>query len=74
MGFTSSHSPPPLDATGSGAGGCCPRCGGSGMLRHGDQRFRTCLDCLGQGRLLAEPLRELVFRPISVSASASVAR
>jgi DnaJ-class molecular chaperone len=29
----------------------CSRCGGSGMLRLGDQSFRTCLDCLGQGRL-----------------------
>jgi|NOAtaT_5_FD_contig_41_3196940_length_345_multi_3_in_0_out_0_2 hypothetical protein len=74
MGSTTSHSPPPSASTGSAAGGCCPRCGGSGMLRHGDQRFRTCLDCLGQGQLLAEPLRDLVFRPISVSASASGAR
>lgn len=30
----------------------CPRCGGSGTLRHGDQRYRTCLDCLGQGLLV----------------------
>lgn len=30
--------------------GACPRCGGSGMLRLGDQRYRTCLDCLGRGR------------------------
>lgn len=29
----------------------CQCCGGSGMLRLGDQSFRTCLDCLGQGRL-----------------------
>lgn len=29
----------------------CPRCGGSGVLRLSDQKFRTCLDCLGQGRL-----------------------
>jgi len=29
----------------------CQRCGGSGMLRLGDQSFRTCLECLGQGRL-----------------------
>lgn len=28
----------------------CRTCGGSGMLRLGDQRYRTCLDCLGQGR------------------------
>ena len=36
-------------------GAVCARCGGSGMLRLGDQSFRTCLDCLGQGRL--KPLR-----------------
>jgi DnaJ-class molecular chaperone len=29
----------------------CPHCGGSGVLRMSDQRFRTCLDCLGQGHL-----------------------
>ncbi|MCT0200919.1 hypothetical protein KQ313_14695 [Synechococcus sp. CS-1325] len=29
----------------------CPSCGGSGVLRMSDQRFRTCLDCLGQGHL-----------------------
>jgi DnaJ-class molecular chaperone len=29
----------------------CPRCGGSGTLRLGDQSYRTCLDCLGQGKL-----------------------
>ena len=29
----------------------CPTCGGSGALRLGDQSYRTCLDCLGQGRL-----------------------
>jgi len=33
-------------------GPACPRCGGSGTLRHGDQRYRTCLDCLGQGLLV----------------------
>ncbi|MFY8149634.1 MAG: hypothetical protein ACOVNL_10530 [Prochlorococcaceae cyanobacterium] len=27
----------------------CRHCGGSGILRRGDQSFRTCLDCLGQG-------------------------
>jgi len=26
-----------------------PACGGSGVLRMSEQRFRTCLDCLGQG-------------------------
>jgi hypothetical protein len=29
----------------------CPRCGGSGVLRLDGQRWRTCLDCLGQGRI-----------------------
>ncbi|MFN9630034.1 MAG: hypothetical protein ACK59A_07355 [Cyanobacteriota bacterium] len=27
----------------------CRRCGGSGILRLADGRFRTCLDCLGLG-------------------------
>jgi hypothetical protein len=31
----------------------CRRCGGSGILRLADGRFRTCLDCLGQGTALA---------------------
>ena len=30
----------------------CQQCGGSGMLRLDDQRYRTCLDCLGQGKVL----------------------
>lgn len=34
----------------------CRQCGGSGILRRGDQQFRTCLDCLGQGR---RPLQEV---------------
>jgi DnaJ-class molecular chaperone len=29
----------------------CGHCGGSGVLRMGGHRFRTCLDCLGQGSL-----------------------
>jgi hypothetical protein len=33
----------------------CPRCGGSGILRLADGRFRTCLDCLGQGFTAAAP-------------------
>lgn len=37
-----------------GAVRCCPQCGGSGQLRLGDQRFRTCLNCLGQGLVPAE--------------------
>ncbi len=30
----------------------CSHCGGSGVLRLGGLRFRTCLDCLGQGSLV----------------------
>jgi hypothetical protein len=40
----------------------CQRCGGSGTLRLADGRFRTCLECLGQGKRMvpmasAEPER-----------------
>lgn len=31
----------------------CRHCGGSGIQRVADQRFRTCLSCLGQGRLIS---------------------
>lgn len=34
---------------GRAASGPCPVCGGSGSLRLSDQRYRTCLDCLGTG-------------------------
>jgi hypothetical protein len=44
------------------------------MLRHGDQRFRTCLDCLGQGRRIGETAEELFFRPISVAVSFAAGR
>ena len=30
----------------------CKQCGGSGMLRLDDRRYRTCLVCLGQGKVL----------------------
>ncbi len=59
----------------SGASGAaaCNRCGGSGKLRLGDQRYRTCLECLGQGQLL-RPASNTLFMPrISVAASASAA-
>lgn len=32
----------------------CQRCGGSGIQRVADQRFRTCLSCLGQGKVMDE--------------------
>ncbi|MGB5134985.1 MAG: hypothetical protein WBN89_07415 [Prochlorococcaceae cyanobacterium] len=58
----------------------CPRCGGSGVLRLDGHRSRTCLHCLGQGRLTRlEPatttaaLREAGL-PFSVPASSSAAR
>jgi DnaJ-class molecular chaperone len=58
----------------------CPRCGGSGVLRLDGQRSRTCLHCLGQGRLTrleaattTAALREAGFS-VSVPASSSAAR
>ncbi|WP_255004143.1 hypothetical protein [Cyanobium sp. HWJ4-Hawea] len=29
----------------------CSHCGGSGNLRLGEQSYRTCLECLGQGQV-----------------------
>lgn len=52
----------------------CPRCGGSGTLRQGDRRYRTCLDCLGQGRLLAQEADPLQFSSLSVAVSVSASR
>ena len=50
----------------------CSHCGGSGMLRLGDQRYRTCLDCLGSGQpLLAS--RTAMRRPSQLSAATSSA-
>ncbi|GCE64107.1 hypothetical protein OMCYN_00009 [cyanobiont of Ornithocercus magnificus] len=31
----------------------CADCGGSGIQRIGDQRFKTCLSCLGQGNIVS---------------------
>ncbi|MFZ9228383.1 MAG: hypothetical protein ACO24U_02480 [Prochlorococcaceae cyanobacterium] len=64
----------------------CPSCGGSGMLRLGDQTFRTCLDCLGQGQMpglepatttgavLSESLAPARPRPSVKDAASSAAR
>ncbi len=57
----------------------CQQCGGSGMLRMDDQRYRTCLDCLGQGKVLqamgattvAAILKGRAGRQVSLSASSS---
>ena len=43
-----------LVPTPKATGASCHQCGGSGMLRLSDQRYRTCLECLGQGK--ASPL------------------
>ena len=40
----------------------CPSCGGSGVLRLSAMRFRTCLDCAGQGLLPVVPARS-AFEP-----------
>ncbi len=41
----------------------CAHCGGSGVLRMGGHRFRTCLDCLGQGSV-ASPLSDSSLRDL----------
>jgi DnaJ-class molecular chaperone len=62
------HSPP---ATHQGKP--CPHCGGSGTLRLADQRYRTCLECLGRGQLQAigETLPMGVIRSASPVSSAA---
>lgn len=49
----------------------CPHCGGSGILRMGDQQFRTCLECLGQGQLNRTVQQELLFPSFSLRVSAA---
>jgi DnaJ-class molecular chaperone len=51
----------------------CPQCGGSGLLRIDDQRYRTCLDCLGKGRSPTMANEGILFRMVT-SRSASSAR
>lgn len=67
--------PAPAPVTSSKATSACPRCGGSGVLRLADGRFRTCLDCLGQG-LFPVPMDAAQSLPQGVSAPpiASIAR
>lgn len=67
-------SPPPAlkDSLTTAIG--CPRCGGSGLLRQGDRRYRTCLDCLGQGRLFTQERDPLQLGGLSVAVSASATR
>jgi DnaJ-class molecular chaperone len=49
----------------------CPHCGGSGILRMGDQQFRTCLECLGQGQLSSTVQQELLFPAFGLRVSAA---
>ena len=54
-------SPAPIKGAASGSRPC-PSCGGSGVLRLTSMRFRTCLDCAGQGLLPVVPARS-AFEP-----------
>ena len=36
-------------SSGASSAAACNRCGGSGKLRLGDQRYRTCLECAARG-------------------------
>ena len=81
MNATTAHAPPAglgFDSAGSSAQAStdlsCRRCGGSGTLRMGDQQYRTCLDCLGQGRLPPSPANLLTFPSLSAAVGASDAR
>lgn len=42
-----------LGAAGAPSAAVCCSCGGSGVLRTDAASYRTCLNCLGQGRLPA---------------------
>ena len=46
------YSDGPLQRSSNANSSRCQQCGGTGMLRLDDQRYRTCLDCLGQGKVL----------------------
>lgn len=73
MASLPAHAPPSAAATRTKAL-TCPQCGGSGTLRMGDQQFRTCLDCLGQGQLPSAVQHELLFPSFSAAVSAVPAR
>ena len=40
----------------------CAHCGGSGIQRVSEQRFRTCLHCLGNGDNGGSPTNDAVLR------------
>jgi hypothetical protein len=70
---SASHAPP-TEPAGSPSPLTCPHCGGSGILRMGDQQFRTCLECLGQGQLPSAVQQELHFSPAALRPCVSHAR
>ncbi len=62
------------------SGTLCCQCGGSGVLRLDGQRYRTCMDCVGEGRQRprAVPAAEVLRVPLprlqeAISGSASSA-
>ena len=65
----SAHAPPAASLE-TPAPIVCPHCGGSGILRMGDQQFRTCLECLGQGQLSRTVQQELLFPSLALRVSA----
>jgi DnaJ-class molecular chaperone len=48
----------------------CPHCGGGGILRMGDQQFRTCMECLGQGQLSLTVQQDLLLPSFGLRVSA----
>jgi hypothetical protein len=81
MNAITAHAPPAgpgiasaIEEEATGHAVICRRCGGSGTLRMGDQQYRTCLDCLGQGRLSATSGHLLTFPSLSAAVGASDAR
>jgi hypothetical protein len=52
----------------------CRHCGGSGTLRMGDQQYRTCLDCLGRGRLWPAAANLVTFASLSAAVGVVDAR
>ena len=52
----------------------CRHCGGSGMLRVSDLSYRTCMDCLGLGKLAPSAAAAWGLHALSGSVCASGAR
>jgi hypothetical protein len=52
----------------------CKHCGGSGILRVSDLSHRTCMDCLGQGKLTAASAAAWPLAGFSAAVCAAGAR